>query len=169
MDDSIARQTSGLLGATGWFEDFTVGLRLRHARSSTIGEAEGSFLAKQVMNTAQAHWNDHQRDTRDTAELGSGRLVFGLATAATVLGLAFQDTTEHALAEVSYDGFRFRAPVHHGDTLTAYTEVLDIAQSEHPDAGLVTFKHWGLRQDDVVVFEGIRTALIKRRSHWGIR
>jgi acyl dehydratase len=166
VDQPVARPTSTLLGSKGWFEDFTIGMRLRHARSSTIGEAEGSFLAKQVMNTAQAHWNDHQHDT---PELGPGRLVFGLATAATVLGLAFQDTIEHAVAEVAYDGFRFRAPVHHGDTLTAFSEVLAVEPSTRPDAGLVTFKHWGVRQDGVVVFEGVRTALVKRKSHWEFR
>jgi acyl dehydratase len=166
VERPVARRTSALLGPKGWFEDFAVGACLRHARSSTIGEAEGSFLAKQVMNTAHAHWNDHQGDT---PELGPGRLVFGLATAATVLGLASQDTTEHAIAEVSYDGFRFRAPVHHGDTLTALSEVLAVEPSTRPDAGLVTFKHWGVRQDGVVVFEGVRTALIKRRSHWESR
>lgn len=165
MDDPVARSTSVLLGARGWFEDFFVGRRLRHARSSTIGETEGSFIAKQVMNTAQAHWNDHQRDT---AEFGPGRLVFGLATASTVLGLASQDTTEHAVAELSYDGFRFRAPVHHGDTLTAYSEVIHVEDSsERVDAGRVTFRHWGVRHDGVVVFEGTRTALIKKKSHWG--
>ncbi|MFI6284940.1 MaoC family dehydratase [Streptomyces sp. NPDC051018] len=164
MTDTPGRETSRLLGAGGWFEDFAVGRRMRHARSSTIGEAEGSFLAKQAMNTAQAHWNEHQGDTPD---LGAGRLVFGLATAATVLGLASQDTTEHAVAELSYDGFRFRAPVHHGDTLTAYSEVVSVAEQDgRPDAGVVVFRHWGVRQDGVIAFEGTRTALIKKKSHW---
>ncbi|HLK23627.1 MAG TPA: hypothetical protein VKT30_03110, partial [Caulobacteraceae bacterium] len=59
-------------------------------------------------------------------------------------------------------------PVVHGDTLYAYSEVLSAEPSpERQDAGVVTFRHWGVNQDDKVVFEGERTMLIKRRSHWG--
>ncbi len=29
------------------------------------------------------------------------------------------------------------------------------------------FKHYGVNQDDKNIFEGERTVLIKRRSHWG--
>lgn len=162
MSTEIPRQTSRLLGARGWFEDFTVGQQIRHARASTIDEIEGSFIAKQVMNTAQAHFNDEVE-----TGMGSGRVVFGLATASMVLGLSAQDCTEHAIAELGCDKFRFRSPVHHGDTISAYSEVLSVADSpDHQDVGVVTFKHWGVRQDDVIVFEGERTVLIKRQSHW---
>jgi itaconyl-CoA hydratase len=37
---------------------------------------------------------------------------------------------------------------------------------DREDVGLVTFKHWGVTHDDRVVFEGERTVLVKRRSHW---
>ena len=97
------------------------------------------------------------------------RLVFGLVTGSIVIGLATQDAGENALAERSLDGLRFRAPVFHGDTLTAYTEVLETRDSEREDAGIVRFKHWGVKQDDTIVFEGERELLVKRRSHWGER
>ena len=58
-------------------------------------------------------------------------------------------------------------PVFHGDTLTAYTQVLETRDAERADAGIVRFKHWGVKQDGTVVFEGEREVLIKRRSHWG--
>ncbi len=97
------------------------------------------------------------------------RLVFGLVTGSIVIGLATQDTAENALAEVALDELRFRAPVFHGDTLYAYTEVLETRAAEREDAGLVRFKHWGTKQDGTVVFEGVRTVLVKRRSHWAAR
>ena len=59
---------------------------------------------------------------------------------------------------------RFTAPVFHGDTLYAYTEVLANEDADRPDAGIVRFKHWGVNQDGAVVFEGERTVLIKRRT-----
>lgn len=160
----MSNTLSQFLSPTGWFEDFHPGQRMRHARSATIDEVEGGFLAKLVMNTAHAHWNEH---ALARGELGSGRLVFGLLTASMVFGLASQDTTEHALAELGCTALRFRSPVHHGDTVAAYTEVLDIGDAPHrEDAGVVRFKHWGVRHDGVVIFEGERTVLVKRRAHW---
>jgi len=47
--------------------------------------------------------------------------------------------------------------------------VLAVREAERDDAGVVTFKHWGLKQDGTVVFEGEREVLVKRRSHWGSR
>ena len=93
------------------------------------------------------------------------RLVFGLVTGAIVIGLATQDTAENALAELGLDRVRFRAPVFHGDTLYAYTEVLEKRDAERDDAGVVRFRHWGVKQDGTIVFEGERTVLIKRREH----
>ena len=144
-----------------YFEDFTIGQRIRHARGATIGEVENGLLSKLVMNTAQAHWNEHYLTG---GPLGTGRVVFGLITASVVFGLSSEDTAEHALAELGCTGLRFRAPVHHGDTLYAYTEVLATVPAGRRDAGIVRFRHWGVRHDDRVVFEGERTVLIKRRA-----
>ena len=49
---------STLTGHTNWFEDFSVGQRMRHARAATIDEVENNYITKQVMNTAQGHWNE---------------------------------------------------------------------------------------------------------------
>lgn len=158
---------SRLTGDGSWFEDFTPGQRMRHARGATVDEVENNYLSKQVMNTAQAHWNEH---ALRGSPLGDGRVVFGLLTASIVIGLASQDTAENAVHEVGLTGLRFLSPVHHGDTLYAYTEVLDVAPAEdRDDAGLVRFKHWGVTHDDRVVFEGERTVLVKRREHWEAR
>lgn len=155
---------SSLTGDGTWFEDFPPGRRMRHARGATVGEVENGLLSKLVGNTAQAHWNEHH--LRDSP-MGDGRLVFGLVTASMVVGLASQDTAENALAEIGLDRLRFLAPVHHGDTLYAFTEVLDARPAPgRNDAGVVRFKHWGVTHDDRVVFEGERSVLVKRRASW---
>jgi acyl dehydratase len=155
-----------LTGSGNWFEDFEVGQRMRHFRSATIDEVENNLLTKLVMNTAQGHWNEA---IMAGSPLGDGRLVFGLITGSMTVGLTSQDTAENALAEVGLDKVRFTKPVHHGDTITAYSEVLEVGPSDRDDAGLVRFKHWGRNQDGDVVCELERTVLIKRRSHWGQR
>ncbi len=161
MSGPLARLT----GQGNYFEDFVVGDRMRHARGTTLGEVENQLLTKLVMNTADAHFNEDKM-----ARLPFGqRLVFGLVTGSIVIGLASQDTAENALAELRLDALRFRAPVFHGDTLYAFTEVLAKRDAEREDAGIVRFKHWGAKQDQTVVFEGEREVLVKRRSHWGER
>lgn len=149
-----------------WFEDFTPGERMRHTRGSTVGEVENQLLTKLVLNTAQAHFNEH---VMSGSALGDGRLVFGLITGSIVIGLATEDTAEHAVAEIGLDRMRFTTPVHHGDTLYAFTEVVAKNDTDRDDAGLVRFKHWGANQEGTVVFETERTVLVKRRSHWGNR
>jgi acyl dehydratase len=149
-----------------WFEDFAPGERMRHARGTTVGEVENQLLTKLVLNTAQAHFNEH---VMSGSALGDGRLVFGLITGSIVIGLATEDTAEHAVAEVGLDQLRFTAPVHHGDTLYAFTEVLSRSDADREDAGLVRFKHWGANQEGTIVFEAERTVLVKRRGHWDNR
>lgn len=151
-----------MTGSDTWFEDFQPGQRIRHARAVTIDAITGSFMAKSVMNTAQVHWNDQAE--RDDA-LGPGFVVFGMITASTVLGLASQDTTENAIRELSYDDFRFLAPVYQGDTLSAFSEVVTVEpHPEQDDVGIVEFVHWGLNQADTVVFRGLRRVLVRRRN-----
>ena len=139
---------------------------MRHARGTTVGEVENQLLTKLVLNTAQAHFNEH---VMQGSPMGDGRLVFGLVTGSIVIGLATQDTAENALAEVALDGVRFTSPVHHGDTLYAFTEVVSVDDAERDDAGLVRFRHWGANQEGTIVFEAERTVLVKRRSHWDAR
>lgn len=162
MKRSIASHTSD----SGYFEDFSVGLRMRHARQATISLGESHLLTKLVVNTADGHFNAEKFPKGGPFP---NQLVFGLLTGSMVIGLATQDTAEQALAEVSLDGLRFLSPVVPGDTLTAYSEVLEVRDADREDAGTVRFKHWGLKQDGTVVFEGEREVLLKRRSHWAER
>jgi acyl dehydratase len=154
-----APRAADLTPTESWFEDFPVGRRIRHARGTTIGEVESQLLTKLMMNSAQSHWNEHA-----AAKTPFGRrVVFGLLTASCVIGLTTQDTAEHALAEIGLSAMRFRRPVHLGDSVYAYSEVLETRDAEREDAGIVRFKHWGLNQDREVVFEAEREVLIRRR------
>jgi itaconyl-CoA hydratase len=158
----VANTHYELTSHDNYFEDFEAGQRMRHWRGTTVGEVENQLLTKLVVNTADGHYNEQKMKNTMFGQ----RLVFGLVTGSIVIGLATQDTAENALAELRLDGLKFRAPVFHGDTLTAYTEVLETRDADREDAGIVRFKHWGVKQDETVVFEGEREVLIKRRSHW---
>jgi acyl dehydratase len=173
-----ARSLASYTGARNYFEDFEVGQKIRHVRGKTVGEFDNQIITNLVMNTAHSHFNEA---AMAQSPWGT-RLVFGLVTGSLVIGLATQDCAENALAEVRLDGLRFVAPVFHGDTLWAYSEVLSVEDSsERDDAGLVTFRHYGTKTPagqaqgesgqarEQLVFQGDRTVLLKRRSHWANR
>lgn len=155
---SLARLTS----PDNYFEDFEVGQTIRHARGKTVTELENVGITNMVMNTAQGHFNLHLMQGTPVGKI----LCYGGVNFSLVLGLASQDTVENALAELGLDKIRLKAMVFHGDTLYAYSRVMEKRDSDREDAGIVVFKHWGLNQDQALVAEVERTALIKRKSHW---
>jgi acyl dehydratase len=156
-----------LTGTHNYFEDFRPGQRFRHARGKTVCEHDNVGITLQTMNTAEAHFNEHLMQQNAMGRSGStSRLVFGGVTIGIVIGLTMQDTGENAVKELGMDRIRLTAPVFHGDTLYAFTEVLATTEGEIDDAGIVRFRHHGINQKDQIVFEGERTVLIKRRRHY---
>jgi itaconyl-CoA hydratase len=148
-----------------YFEDFEVGLVIRHARGKTMTPLENVLITNIVMNTAQGHFNEHQM----ASSAFGGILVFGGVNFSLVLGLACQDCCENALAEVGLDNIRLTRPVSHGDTLYAVSEVLEKSDSEREDAGVIVFRHFGYNQRDEQVAQVDRRVLVKRKSHWASR
>ena len=158
-------EAGALTGKNNYYEDFNVGDVYEHARGKTIEGLENVLITNLVLNTAQAHFNQHLMESAPQKH----RITFGGVTASIVIGLAMEDTGEQAVEEIALDKIRFRVPVLHGDTLYAYTEVVakegEPSDSRgHRDVGIVHFRHWGVNQRGETVFEGERKALIKKRS-----
>jgi acyl dehydratase len=146
-----------LTGSNNYFEDFTVGQVIRHARGKTMCENDNVGITLQVLNTAEAHFNeDAMKDS-----FGK-RLQFGGVTIAMIIGMTTQDTAENSVRELSLDKIRLKTSVFHGDTLYAYSEVLE-SDSLDENSGIVKFRHWGINQNDDIVFEGERRVQIKKR------
>jgi itaconyl-CoA hydratase len=156
---------STLTGKSNLFEDFVVGDIYQHARGKTVEGLENVLITNLVLNTAQAHFNEDFAQSLEQKH----RITFGGVTASIVIGLAMQDTGENAIEEVGLDQVRFRVPVLHGDTLYAFTEVVnkenEPADSRgHKNVGLIHFRHWGVNQRGETVFEGERRVLVKKRA-----
>lgn len=153
-----------LTGNHNYFEDFEPGQVMRHARGKTMCEQDNVGITLQVLNTAEGHFNEDLMQKNAMGQAGwNSRIQFGGVTISMIVGLAMQDTGENALEELALDKIRLRAPVFHGDTLYAYSEVLQKQESDREDAGIVTFRHYGVNQQDKLVFEGERTVLIRKR------
>lgn len=159
--------TNELTSANNYFEDFEVGQLMRHARGKTVTEMDNVLITNMVMNTADGHFNEH--GMRQSGGLFSQRVVFGGVNLSMVIGLAAQDTAEQCLRELALDKIRLTSPVFHGDTLYAFTEVLAKQDADRDDAGVVTFCHYGVNQDDKLCVQAERTVLLKRKSAWAQR
>ena len=144
----------------GYAEDFVVGDRWRHSRGKTITDFETQTLSLLVMNTSQGHFN---ADWTSSWEFGPVPLTFGGIVASIVIGLASEDTAEHAVRELGMEKIVFPARTVSGDTLYAATEVLDVTGDDNADAAVVRFRHFGFNQREETVCEIERSVLIRRR------
>jgi len=150
-----------LTSANNYFEDFEVGSVIKHYRGKTIKESDAVTICNMVMNTAQGHFNDDlMRDT----PIGES-LVYGGVTISMTIGLAAQDTAEQVIREIGLNKIKLKSPVKHGDTLYAYSEVLSKDDTNEQGGGIVKFKHYGVNQNKIVVFEGERTVLLKKKNN----
>ena len=78
--------------------------------------------------------------------------------------MSVSDVSGKAIANLATDELRHPAPVFHGDTLFAESEVLEVRPSQSkPDRGVVKVHTRVLNQDGVLVAEFKRLVLVPRR------
>jgi acyl dehydratase len=145
-----------------YFEDWTIGDRLRHQPHRTVTETDNLLISALTHNPQPLHL-----DAEYAAATEFGQIVVnGTFTFALMVGLSVGDTTLGTLvANLGYDKVRMPHPVFVGDTLAAETEVIGLRDSaSRPKAGLVTFAHQLLNQKGFAVCSCERTALIRRRG-----
>ena len=98
-------KVSALTSTHNYFEDFTVGEVLRHARGKTVEPLEQVWITNVTMNTAEGHFNEHLMKSSPWGQ----RLGFGGVTISMCIGLAAEDTAENALMELGLDKIRLKA------------------------------------------------------------
>ncbi|MEI6559006.1 MAG: MaoC family dehydratase [Rhodospirillaceae bacterium] len=107
-------------GSPHLWQDYQPGERIDHVDGMTIEEAEHALATRLYQNTAKVHFNQH---TESQGRFGK-RLIYGghiisLARALSFNGLA------NAIRIAAINGGRHVAPTFAGDTIYAWTEVLD--------------------------------------------
>jgi acyl dehydratase len=82
-----------------------------------------------------------------------------------VTGLSVADVSQNAI-NLGWDEVRLTHPVFAGDTLHAWSEVLEVRESQsRPTMGIVKIKTSGANQEGVVVMEFKRTIMVYKRDH----
>jgi acyl dehydratase len=143
-----------------YYEQYEVGVTLRHEPSRTVTETDNLLFSALSMNPQPLHLD---AEFAKTTEFGQ-QVVNGLFTMAVVLGLTVYDTTLGTTAgNLSYEEVAHLAPVFIGDTLTSETEVLSKRESKsRPGWGIVEFEPRGFKQDGTIVLRVRRHGMIMK-------
>ena len=144
-----------------WFEDLTPGLVIDHAITRTVTESDNTLFSVMTMNPAALHLDE---SFAETTEFGT-RIVNSLFTLSLLIGLSVYETTHGTtVANLGFDEIVFPAPVFHGDSIRAQTEVVSTRPStSRPTQGIVVFEHRAFNQRDELVARCRRSALMRRR------
>jgi acyl dehydratase len=165
MTEDDDRSDRGRRLVDGWqgrfYEDFTPGDVYKHPYGRTVTETDNVWFTNLTMNLNPMHFNEpYAADTEFGERLVDGTFVFALA-----VGMSVIDVSANATANLGYDAVRHHAPVFHGDTIFAESEVLDKRESDSRDhVGIVETELRAYNQDDTLVLSLERTPMVLKRE-----
>lgn len=107
-------------GSSDLWDDYTAGERIHHPLGVTIEEADHMTATRLYQNNSRPHF-----DALDMRQSKVGRrLVYGGHVISTCRALAY-DGLENAISVLAFNGGTHAAPTVAGDTLYAWSEVLN--------------------------------------------
>ena len=145
----FSRYDFGLAGEPHRWGDYAVGEKIDHVDGVTIEEAEHMIATRLWQNTAKVHFDATFRD--DGKRLIYGGHVISMARALSFNGLA------NAQMIVALNGGAHANPCFAGDTVRAWSEVLDKAETDAPGVGAIRLRlvaHKGAPGDTTLKGEG---------------
>ena len=120
-----ANWDNDLAGSEFRYDDYQIGEKIDHVDGMTVEEAEHQLATRLYQNTAKVHFNQHSEGQgRFGKRLIYGGHVISLARALSFNGLG------NAFHISGINGGRHVAPLFSGDTVYAWSEVLDKAEIE---------------------------------------
>jgi len=128
---TFAGYDDALAGSAARWDDYEAGERIDHVDAMTVEEAEHMLATRLYQNTAKVHFNQHAAgETRFGRRIVYGGHVISHARALSFNGLA------NACKLLAVNGGRHVAPLFAGDTIYAWSEVLErVALPGRADAG----------------------------------
>ncbi|MCH7910397.1 MAG: MaoC family dehydratase [Candidatus Hydrogenedentes bacterium] len=146
IDETLSPDT---IKAARWpgpnfYEDYEAGERIHHGPGTTIEEAEHALATRLYQNTARVHFDGHYMQ-----KSGSGkRLVYGGHVISLAHAMAYSGI-ENALRILAWNGGTHANPLHAGDTLYAFTDVLESkAIPNRDDLGALRLRLVGVKNHD---------------------
>lgn len=121
-----------LAGEAHRLSDYTIGEQIDHVDGVTVEEAEHMLATRLWQNTAKVHFDTSARP--DGSRLIYGGHVISMARALSFNGLA------NAQMVVGLNAGAHANPCLSGDTIRAWSEVLDIAKASVPSVGAIRLR-----------------------------
>lgn len=143
-----------------YFEDFHVGMAIRHATPLTVTTGDVSLYraltgARHVLFSASTFAEAN----------GFDRLpIDPLLTFHAVFGKTVPDISLNAVANLGYADGRFPAPVYPGDTLTAESDVIGVKENSSGMTGVVYVRTRGFNQRGEDVLSYVRWVMVNKRD-----
>ncbi len=141
-----------------FFEDFEVGGR--YPTTSRLITREDHFAFCKLVHYEVPLFIDDQaaQKTPFGGIICPSHLIMSFSTAMT--GALF---SESILGLIAIERARFLAPVRPGDTIRTEVEVIAKKEGSDPSRGTITFRDHVYNQNNQLVFQNDKIALIKRR------
>ncbi|MCL4066411.1 MaoC family dehydratase [Pseudomonas sp. GX19020] len=134
----FSRYDFGLAGEPHRWGDYAVGEKIDHVDGVTVEEAEHMLATRLWQNTAKVHFDATNRE--DGRRLIYGGHVISLARALSFNGLA------NAQMIVALNAGAHANPCFSGDTVRAWSEVLDRAETPAPGVGALRLRLVAVKQ-----------------------
>ncbi len=143
-----------------YLDEFVPGQVFVHPRGLSFERATMLDFARIFMQTNPLYLNSDYAKAHGFRDLpASPQMVFNV-----VLSLGVQNDSEKAIANLGYYNAQFLRPVYPGDTLRAYTQVIDRKERGADKPGIVLIRTLGVNQNDQVVLQYERKIMVSWRG-----
>ena len=171
----LSQYDAELAGSAYFWDDYQVGEKIDHIDAMTVEESDHMTATRLYQNTAKVHFNQHtEQHGRFGKRIVYGGHIISLARALSFNGLA------NAFKIAAINGGRHVAPIFAGDTVYAWSEVLEkITLAGRNDIGALQlrtlatkdktcgdfpFKNSAGQYDPAVVLDFDYTVLMARKT-----
>ena len=144
-----------------FLDEFVVGQVFEHELRKTVTESDNMLFSTMTLNPQPLHIDRAFAATTNWGE----PLVNSIFTLGLVIGISVNETTMGTtIGNLGMSETTFPNPVFQGDTIHVTTEVASVrASKSKPDRGIVEFIHRGFNQDNVLVCQCTRQAMMMRK------
>lgn len=129
-----------ITGGKFFFEDYETGERLNHPEGLTIDNSDHTLATKLYQNNAKVHFDDFMMKSTPMGE----RLMYGGHVISIARSLSFNGL-QNAMWLYAINSGAHANPTYGGDTIYAYTEVIETIAHTREDIGLLRLRTIALK------------------------
>ncbi|AZW29355.1 MaoC-like protein [Bordetella bronchiseptica GA96-01] len=143
-----------------YFEDFRLGMKIRHATPRTLTDGDRSVYIGLTGNRAALYTARTNAELLGCADWPlDDLLVFN-----TAFGKTVPDISLNAAANLGYAEARFIAPMYPGDTLSVESEVIGLKENSSRKTGVVYVRSTARNQHGQEILQWVRWVMVHKRD-----